>query len=47
MVVFVEAPDDETVAKLALLIGAKGTSRTVNLRAFNELEYRKIITELP
>ena len=47
MVAIVEAPDDETIAKLALIIGAKGTSRTVTLRAFREDEYRKIIAELP
>ena len=47
MVVIVEAPDDETIAKLALIIGSKGTSRTITLRAFNEDEYRKIISELP
>jgi uncharacterized protein with GYD domain len=47
MVVIVEAPDDEIVAKLALIIGSKGTSRSVTLRAFREDEYRKIISELP
>lgn len=47
MVVVVEAPDDETVAKLALAIGERGTSRTVTFRAFPEAEYRKIIGELP
>jgi uncharacterized protein with GYD domain len=47
MVVIVEAPDDETVAKLALVIGSRGTSRTVTLRAFNADEYRKIVDDLP
>ncbi|KPJ77936.1 MAG: GYD family protein [Deltaproteobacteria bacterium SG8_13] len=47
MVLVVEAPDDETVAKLALIIGARGTSRTLTLRAFPEGEYRKIVSELP
>ena len=47
MVVVVEAPDDETVAKLALSIGARGTSRTLTLRAFSESDYRKIVGELP
>lgn len=47
MVVIVEAPNDEIIAKLALIIGAKGTSRTITLRAFTEEEYRKIIDELP
>ena len=47
MVVVVEAPDDETIAKPALAIGARGTSRTVTIRAFTEAEYRKIIGGLP
>jgi uncharacterized protein with GYD domain len=47
MVVIVEAQDDETIAKLSLIIGSKGTSRTVTFRAFTENEYRKIIGELP
>jgi uncharacterized protein with GYD domain len=42
-----EAPDDETVAKLALAIGALGNVRTETLRAFTEAEYRKIVAELP
>ena len=47
MVVVAEAPDDETVAKLALIIGSKGTSRTESFRAFTEEEYRNIVEELP
>ena len=47
MVVVVEAPDDETVAKLALIIGARGTSRTLTLRAFPESDYRRLVGELP
>ena len=47
MVLVVEAPDDQTVAKLALTIGARGTSRTLTLRAFPETEYREIVGELP
>ena len=47
MVVVADVPDDETVAKLALAIGAGGAIRTETLRAFNEDEYRKIISALP
>ena len=47
MVVVGEAPDDETVAKLALAIGSAGAIRTETLRAFTEEEYRKIIAALP
>jgi len=46
-VVIAEAPNDETVAKLALATGALGAVRTETLRAFTEEEYRKIIAALP
>lgn len=42
-----EAPDDETMAKLALTIGSTGAIRTESFRAFTEEEYRKIIAALP
>ncbi|HXG02880.1 MAG TPA: GYD domain-containing protein [Candidatus Binatia bacterium] len=41
-----EAPDDETVAKLALAIGSMGMVRTETLRAFTEDEYRKIVAAI-
>jgi uncharacterized protein with GYD domain len=47
MVVISDAPDGETVAKIALTIGSKGNIRTETLRAFTEDEYRKIISEIP
>ncbi len=46
-VFIVEAPDDETAAKLALAISSLGNVRTETLRAFSEEEYRKIIASLP
>lgn len=42
-----EAPDDLTVARLALGIAAQGNLRTETLRALSEAEYRKIIASLP
>jgi uncharacterized protein with GYD domain len=45
-VLVVEAPDDETMAKVALGIEAMGNARSETLRAFNEQEYRKIIAAL-
>lgn len=42
-----EAPNDETVAKLALALGSLGNIQTETLRAFTEDEYRKIIAALP
>ena len=47
MVAVVEAQDDETIAKLALMIGSGGAVRTETLKAFPEDEYRKIIAALP
>ena len=45
-VAIVEAPDEITQAKLALTVGARGTSRSETLRAFTEDEYRKVVAEL-
>ena len=47
IIMVTEAPDDETVAKLALSIGSLGSIRTQTLRAFTEDEYRKVIASLP
>jgi len=46
-VVVSEAPNDETVTKLALAISSRGSVRTETLRAYTEDEYRKIIAALP
>ena len=46
-VAIIEAPDDETVAKVALGLGARGNVRTQTMRAFTEDEYRRIIGALP
>jgi uncharacterized protein with GYD domain len=43
----VEAPDDETMAKIALSLGSQGNIRTETLRAFTEDEYREMISGLP
>ncbi len=47
LVVVVEAPDDETGAKIFLAIGAAGNVRTTTLKAFSEDEYRRIIAAIP
>ncbi len=46
-VVIAEAPNDETVAKVALATAALGNVRTQTMRAFPEDEYRKIVASLP
>ena len=47
IVVVAEAPDYETISKIALAIGSKGNVRTETFRAYTEDEYRKIIAALP
>jgi uncharacterized protein with GYD domain len=46
LVVMVEAPGDEAVAKVALALGAAGNIRTTTLKAFNEAEYRQLTGSL-
>lgn len=46
-VAIAEAPDDATIAKLALGGGSQGFLRTETMRAFSEEECRKIIASLP
>jgi len=47
LVVVTEAPNDETVTKLALTAAMQGHVRTTTLRAYNRQEYQKIIASLP
>ena len=41
-----EAPDDHTIATLALAAGARGNVRTETMRAFTDEEAKKIATGL-
>ena len=43
----IEAPDDETAARVLLALGAQGSIRTKTMRAFTEEEYRSIVGSLP
>ena len=47
VIVISEAPDDETATKLAMTIASAGALRTETFRIFTEVEYRKLISELP
>ncbi len=47
IVVVIEAPDDETVAKFVLTAGSHGNVRTTTPKAFSEDEFRSIIGSLP
>ncbi len=46
-VLVVEAPDDETCARLSLTIGAAGNVHIETLRAFTEGEFRRIVAAMP
>jgi len=46
MVVMIEAPDDEAMARFALALGAAGNVRTTTLKAFTEESFRKIVGAL-
>ena len=46
MVIIVEAPEDETVARLALQGGSQGNTQTLTLKAFTEDQYRDIVSSL-
>ena len=45
-VAIIEAPDDQTMAKLSVKVGSMGTSRSETLRAFNEDDFRSIVAAL-
>lgn len=47
IVVVIEAPNDETVAKFVLAAGSHGNVRTTTLKAFPEPEFREIVQSLP
>ncbi len=47
MVVVLEAPDDETAARLALRVEKSGAVTTETLKAFPEGDYREIIADIP
>jgi uncharacterized protein with GYD domain len=46
-VFIVEAPNDETVAKIALALGSMGNVHRETLRAFSESEHRQLVAGLP
>jgi uncharacterized protein with GYD domain len=43
LVLTVEAPDDQALAKYVVSLGSQGNVRTTTLKAFPEAEYRAII----
>jgi uncharacterized protein with GYD domain len=47
LVIFVDAPSGDNVAKFALAVSSLGNVRTRTVRAWSAEEYRKLISELP
>ena len=46
IIVVSEAPNDEVVAKLALMLGSQGNVKTRTSRAFTEGEFRKLVQSI-
>ena len=46
-VAVVEAPDDEALARFSIAVGAKGNVQIESLRAFDEKQYKSLISNLP
>lgn len=46
-VIITEFPDDEAAARFMLSVASLGNITTETLKAFNEDEYKKIISSLP
>ncbi|HEY8831602.1 MAG TPA: GYD domain-containing protein [Gemmatimonadaceae bacterium] len=47
LVAIAEMPNDETVARMALVLGMQGNIRSETMRAFTETEFKKIAGALP
>ncbi|SAK82791.1 GYD domain protein [Caballeronia catudaia] len=43
LVASVDSPDDETMTRLGLTLGALGNVRTTTMRAFDEVEMERIV----
>ena len=47
MLVVIDAPNDNVVAKLLLTVGADGNTRTTTFRAYSEEEFGRVVKSLP
>jgi len=47
ILIILDAPDGDNVAKLALALGSQGNVRTRMARAWPQSEFQKLISELP
>jgi uncharacterized protein with GYD domain len=46
LVCLIDAPDDETMARLMLQLGSQGNVQTETLKAFSEDQFRKIAASI-
>jgi uncharacterized protein with GYD domain len=46
LVCIIDAPDDDTVARLLLQLGSQGNVQTETLKAFSEDQFRKIAASI-
>jgi uncharacterized protein with GYD domain len=47
LLVILDAPDGDAVAKFAMTIGGMGNARTRTVRAWSEAEFLKLVADLP
>jgi len=47
LVIIVDAPNGDSVAKFAMAIGAQGNVRSRTARAWSEAEFQKLVADLP
>jgi uncharacterized protein with GYD domain len=47
LLLIVEAPSGDNIAKFAMALGSLGNVRTRTVMAWSEAEYQKLISELP
>ena len=47
LLVIIEAPDGEAMAKFALILGQQGNVRSTTVRGFTEDEFQSILADLP
>jgi len=47
LLAIMESPSGDSIAKLAMALGAQGNIRTRTVRAWTEAEFMKLISELP
>jgi uncharacterized protein with GYD domain len=46
LICIIEAPDDQTLARVMLQLGSQGNIQSETLKAFSEDEFRKIVSSL-